>query len=69
VKIGGPCAFYLLPSGEGLLAFTDLDEAIAGVEEIERDYEGHARAARAIAERHFDSDRVLGDLLVRLELA
>jgi hypothetical protein len=59
----------LLPAGEGLLAFTDLDGAVAGVEEIERDYERHARAARAIAERHFDSDRVLGDLLARLELA
>jgi hypothetical protein len=48
------------PTGEGLLSFTTLEEAAAGVEEIERDYERHSAAARALAEEHFDSDRVLG---------
>jgi hypothetical protein len=48
------------PTGEGLLTFTTLEEAAAGVEEIERDYERHSAAARALAEEHFDSDRVLG---------
>ncbi len=51
------------PTGEGLIAFTTLDEAAAGVEEIERNYERHSRAARALAEEYFDSDKVLTRLL------
>jgi hypothetical protein len=56
----------LLPLGSGLLAYRTLDEAVAGVETIRSDYERHALAARAIAEEHFDSDRVLGRLLEEL---
>jgi hypothetical protein len=52
-----------LPADDGLLAFRTLDDAVAGVKRIASDYEGHCRAARAIAEEHFDSDRVLGGLL------
>ena len=48
-----------LPVGEGLLAFTDLDGAVDGAERIAADYEHHRRAARAVAEAHFDSDTVL----------
>jgi len=56
----------LYPVGRGLLTFRDLDEAAAGVEAIASDYEGHAAAARELAEEHFDSDRVLTRLLERL---
>ena len=35
------------PTGEGLLTFSSLEEAAAGVESINRDYARHARAARA----------------------
>jgi hypothetical protein len=52
-----------LPVGEGLLTFRTLEEAVAGVREIGRDYERHAKAARAVAEEYFDSDRVLGRML------
>ena len=52
-----------LPVGEGLLAFTDLDGAVQGAERIARDYEDHRRAARALAEAHFDSDIVLSRFL------
>jgi hypothetical protein len=52
-----------LPVGEGLLAFSTLDEAAAGIEAILRDYARHARAARALAETYFDADVVLGRLL------
>jgi hypothetical protein len=52
-----------LPTGYGLLTFTTLDEAVRGVETIARDYEGHAQAAREVAEQHFASDKVLGRLL------
>ena len=56
----------LYPLGEGLIAFATLDEAVAGVEAIRSDHTRHARAARALAAEHFDSDRVLGRLLERL---
>jgi hypothetical protein len=56
----------LYPVGEGLLAFDDLDGAQAAVEEVAGDYPRHARAARAIAEEHFESDRVLRRLLQEL---
>jgi hypothetical protein len=52
-----------LPAGEGLLAFRTLDEAVAGAGAIASDYERHSRAARAIAEQNFDSDKVLIRLL------
>lgn len=52
-----------LPCGEGLLAFETVDDALAGVEALRSDYPMHARAARALAEEHFDSDKVLSRLL------
>jgi hypothetical protein len=52
-----------VPTGDGLLAFSTLEQAEAGVQEILGDYERHSRAARALAETHFDSDVVLGGLL------
>ena len=52
-----------LPVGEGLVAFTDLEGAVEGAERIARDYEAHRRAARAVAESHFDSDAVLSRFL------
>lgn len=56
------------PVGEGLLAFATLEQAAAGVREIEANYELHSRAARALAEEHFDAGKVLGRLLERLEI-
>ena len=44
-----------LPTGEGLLAFSTLEEAVAGVEEIGARPARHARAARELAEEHFDA--------------
>jgi hypothetical protein len=52
-----------LPTGEGLFAFATAEEAAAAVTEVSRDYARHCRAARALAETHFDSDKVLGTLL------
>lgn len=57
------------PTGEGLLAYSTLEEAVAGVEEITRRPDRHARAARALAEEYFDSDKVLGRLLQQLGVA
>ena len=51
------------PGGEGLLPFNTAEEAVAGILEIEGDYERHARAARAIADEYFDSNKVLGKMI------
>src|SRR5206468_3114890 len=45
-----------LPTGEGLLSFETLEQAAAGVEELERDHALHSRRARELAVEHFDSD-------------
>jgi hypothetical protein len=52
-----------LPAGEGLLAFSTIEEAIAGIERINADYQRHARAASDLARAHFDSRTVLARLL------
>lgn len=57
------------PVGAGLLTFSDRDGAVAAVEEVQRNYPLHARAAREIAEACFDSNIVLGNLLARLNVA
>jgi hypothetical protein len=57
-----------LPTGEGLLAFTGLDEAQRGLETVEADYARHQRAARELAATCFDASKVLGELLGRIGL-
>jgi hypothetical protein len=51
------------PSGEGLLRFRTVDEAVHAVGDVASHYAEHSRAARAIAEEFFDSDKVLSELL------
>lgn len=48
-----------LPVGAGLFAFHTIDEVLASIEALNGDYDRHVRAARAVAEEYFDSDRVL----------
>jgi hypothetical protein len=57
-----------LPTGEGLLAFTTLEEAADAAHAVGRDRTRHAAAARRIAEDYFDSSKVLTALTQRLEL-
>jgi hypothetical protein len=52
-----------LPTGAGVLAFCDLEQLVERVEELDRDYGRHARAARAIAEEHFEARTVLRGML------
>jgi hypothetical protein len=52
-----------LPTGEGLLGFSTVDEALAGIDRINAEYPRHARRAREIAKEHFDAGRVLPRLL------
>jgi hypothetical protein len=49
--------------GDGLVVFDSMEEAARGAERICRDYRGHCEAARALAERYFDSDTELGRVL------
>jgi hypothetical protein len=49
-----------LPCGEGLFAFRTIDDAAAALDEIQRDYARHCRAARRLAEEHLDARRVVG---------
>ena len=53
----------LIPTGRGLFAFDSLEEATAAVHEMNRDYEAHCRAARALAVECFGSNTVLRALL------
>ena len=52
-----------LPIGEGLFAFANMEEVLTAIDEVNRDYPRHRRAARALAERYFDSRSVLTHLL------
>ena len=52
-----------LPTGEGLLSFSTLDQALAAFEEVTANYQKHSAAARTIAETYFAAERVLGGLL------
>jgi glycosyltransferase involved in cell wall biosynthesis len=61
VQHTGPSTF--LPHGEGMFRFTSLDEAVEALEAINADYRRHCRAARDIAETHFDSKRVVKTML------
>jgi hypothetical protein len=55
-----------IPTGQGLLAFRTIEEAVEGAARIVRDYPAHCRAARRLAEEFFDCRviirRLAGDI-------
>lgn len=53
----------VLPTGEGILRFTSVAEAEEHLRAVDSAYERHARAAAALADEYFDSDRVLNRML------
>jgi hypothetical protein len=59
---------HRLPTGTGLLTFSTVGEAVEALQHVQEDYMRHARAARRLAEEHFDSDAVLTSLLRRAGL-
>jgi hypothetical protein len=61
VEDTGPSAY--LPNGEGLLRFSSLAEAADAVRRVDADYARHCRAARALAEAHFDAKQVVAGVL------
>jgi len=54
----------ILPVGEGILPYGTIEEAVDAIQEVETNYERHARAAREIGEAYFDSDKVLTRLVM-----
>ena len=58
----------VLPTGEGLLAFATMNEALCAIEMVARDYARHSAAARRIAAECFAAERVLGQVLCRVGL-
>jgi hypothetical protein len=52
-----------LPTGDGLLTFNNPEEAAAAIEEVNRRYSHHCRAARELAAACFDSDVILTRLI------
>ncbi len=54
-----------LATGKGVVAFDTVEEAVAGVKEINSRYQYHCTAARELAEEYFDSTKVLSSLLER----
>jgi hypothetical protein len=65
VQDTGPSA--VLPSGEGMFRFSTVDEAAAALDTVNAKYDYHRRAARELAEAHFDAratvERVLASAL------
>ena len=54
------------PVDDGLLPFTNEEEAVDALTRIEMEPKKHSQSARRIAEEHFDSNRVLTQMLEQL---
>ena len=52
-----------LPTGSGLLTFSDLDGGVAGIEAINGRYTAHCQAARELAGEHLDHRKVIPRML------
>jgi hypothetical protein len=57
-----------LPTGEGLFAFSTMEDILAAFDAVNSDYGRHSRAARDIAERYFRAETVLAKVLQDLGL-
>ena len=58
----------ILPTGEGLFAFSTTSEVLSALEAIQGDHARHSKAAREIAQEYFSHEVVLGNLLAELGL-
>ncbi|MEK6271944.1 MAG: glycosyltransferase family 2 protein [Actinomycetota bacterium] len=59
----------VLPTGAGLFAFADIEEAIGALDAVEADHERHCAAAEQIAQEWFAHDVVLSPLLAAVDVA
>ena len=53
----------ILPVGKGIVAFTDLSEAVEGIKNVESDYTLHSQIARQLAVTEFGYETVLNRFL------
>ena len=53
----------ILPTGAGLFAFNNMEEAIDALQQVEANYSYHSRKAKEIASEYLDANIVLKDLL------
>lgn len=58
----------MLPVGRGLFGFTCKDEVLSAIDAINRDYEGHCRAARELADEYFAAPKIARRLLTEAGL-
>jgi GT2 family glycosyltransferase len=58
----------ILPTGQGLFAFSEMEEIVQALASIDSAYEHHRRAAAAVAQEYFRYDVVLSQLLADLGL-
>ena len=58
----------ILPTGEGLFAFSTVEEAVEAVERVNAEYARHRRGASEVAREFFSSDVVLKRLLEDIDL-
>jgi hypothetical protein len=61
VQDTGPSEF--LPNGEGMFRFSTPAQAAEALDVINEDYERHCRAARSLAEAHFDAKKIVAKIL------
>jgi hypothetical protein len=66
VQDTGPSDY--LPGGDGFFRFSTPEQAAAALAAVNADYEGHCRAARQLAETHFDARRT-AERILNLSLA
>jgi hypothetical protein len=57
-----------VPTGEGLFAFSTMDDALQALDAIESDYPRHCQAAREIAHEYFSAKKVLRHVMDRAGL-
>ena len=55
----------VLPTGRGLFAFSNMDEAVAAMGHIQADYDANSVAATEIAREYFAAEKVVGSVLER----
>jgi len=57
-----------IPAGDGVLAFSTMEEAVEAIADINDHYAEHQAAARALAEQFFEAKKVCADLLAQAGL-
>jgi hypothetical protein len=53
----------IIPTGNGLFAFSTMEQAVDAIARINADYEHHCRSARALAEEYFSAPKIGATLL------